>query len=406
MSKNDLPPKTLRCGGCNRCTVGQPKKFGQDGDCGLCWAWYHSPGHRELWGGDPSEATFVDQPNPPLPYSLTRPSAFPPVHTMRDTCRHFGPSTGEMCDCVEGCKGVKLKVFQCGVYGKCTVAKHCDEDKAKGCCRGCPSYEPIPSDPPAPTAPTMVENYRPLKWSYGVTTVPERRDNLLRDTLSSLQKAGWDKPRLFIDGERRPYDETTWTHHPTTCHDTPLRTFGNWALGLWELYVREPTADRYAIFQDDMVCCRNLRSYLDACPYPEHGYLNLLTFLTNEVVIDGKPVGWYQAGRLECSDPNSQLQTGRGAVALVFNRDAVVTLLSSRHFVERPMEPFRGHRSIDGGIVTSMNKAGYREYIHNPSLVQHVGHISSMGNMPYPQAQTFPGEDFDAVSLLKETNKV
>jgi hypothetical protein len=175
---------------------------------------------------------------------------------------------------------------------------------------------------------------------------------------------------------------------------------------LWELYVREPTANRYAIFQDDMVCCRNLRGYLEACPYPEHGYLNLLTFLTNEPVIAGKPVGWYLAGGLECSDPNSQWQTGRGAVALVFDREAVITLLSSRHFVERPMDPFRGHRSIDGGIVTAMNKAGCREYIHSPSLVQHVGHVSSMGNLPYPQAQTFRGENFDALDLLKEIAKV
>jgi hypothetical protein len=393
---------------CDRCTIGQPKRLGPGGDCGLCWAWYHSPGHRQLWGGDPSEAVIIDQPRPPVPPEL-RPLINPPSirasSSLQETCRHFGPSTGEVCDCIEGCRGVRLKVFQCGVYGKCTVAKHCDEDKAKGCCRGCLSYEPIPSDPPAPTAPAMVENYRPLKWSYGITTVPERRDDLLRTTLSSLQKGGWDNPRLFIDGYASRDYYSAW-EHLTTCHDPPLRTFGNWALALWELYVREPTANRYAIFQDDMVCCRNLRGYLEACPYPEHGYLNLLTFLTNEPVIAGKPVGWYLAGGLECSDPNSQWQTGRGAVALVFDREAVITLLSSRHFVERPMDPFRGHRSIDGGIVTAMNKAGCREYIHSPSLVQHVGHVSSMGNLPYPQAQTFRGENFDALDLLKEIAKV
>jgi hypothetical protein len=87
-------------------------------------------------------------------------------------------------------------------------------------------------------------------------------------------------------------------------------------------------------------------------------------------------------------------------VGLVFYRDAVLDLLTSRHFVERPMDAHRGWRAIDGGIVESLNKAGWREWVHSPSLLQHIGMVSSMGNRPHPHAETFPGEDCDALNFL------
>jgi hypothetical protein len=55
-----------------------------------------------------------------------------------------------------------------------------------------------------------------------------------------------------------------------------------------------------------------------------------------------------------------------------------------------------------------MAEAGFTEYVHAPSLVQHTGEVSSMGNpwddtpgaKRYPFAQTFPGKDFDPLTLL------
>lgn len=248
-------------------------------------------------------------------------------------------------------------------------------------------------------------------WAYGVTTVPERREDLLLRTLDSLVRAGFDRPRLFVDGLGTGHDGGPTADYrrfglEVTTRWPLLRTAGNWSLALWELYARNPAADRYAIFQDDLLACRNLRAYLDRCAYPGEGdgrtpgYLNLYTFQTNEVVIRDQRAGtWHEAMCLG-GGPTGQ-QTGRGAVALVFNRAAVVALLSSLHFVERPQDAQRGWRSIDGGIVTALNKAGYREYVHAPSLVQHVGLVSTMRNRPHRQAETWPGEDFDALRLLE-----
>jgi hypothetical protein len=254
-----------------------------------------------------------------------------------------------------------------------------------------------------------------IRWSYGVTTVPSRRDTLLPRTLRSLAAAGWPEPRLFVDG----CGPQEWfaglagfplERYAHTFREPKVRTAGNWWLALVELYVRAPEAHRYAVFQDDLVGCRNLRAYLDACLYPADGYWNLLTFPSNHgpsahggraPSVFGEPerLGWAQ-GRSMSAGPNGP-QNGRGAVALVFDRRAVVELLSSRKWVERAQDPHRGHKSVDGGVVTGLNAAGVREYVHNPTLVFHTGEVSSMGNQRHPDAPGWRGEDWDVLEWAR-----
>jgi hypothetical protein len=87
-------------------------------------------------------------------------------------------------------------------------------------------------------------------------------------------------------------------------------------------------------------------------------------------------------------------------VGLVFTRQGVVELLGSRELAGRPQNVERGHRSIDGGIVHVLNQAGYQEYCHSPSLVQHTGEVSSHGNKRFPTAESWRGEGFDLLTLL------
>lgn len=223
------------------------------------------------------------------------------------------------------------------------------------------------------------------KWSYGVTTVPSRVDDgLLRRTLKSLAAGGFTAPRIFVDGElpNKPF----WLKKYRVVERLEtVRTFGNWILTAWELYLREPQAELFAIFQDDLVTVKNLRKYLESVHYPPNGYLNLYTFPQNEKDIDG----FYLSN-----------QKGKGAVALVFSNEAIRTILKSEHMINRPLNPKRGWKAVDGGIVTGFKKAGWKEYVHKPSLVQHTGKVSSMGNNEHQQARTFPGEGFDATRLI------
>lgn len=247
-----------------------------------------------------------------------------------------------------------------------------------------------------------------MKWSYGVTTTIERKETTLPRTLASLAAGGFPTPRLFVDACNCPSEYAEFGLE-VSCRYPRIRTMGNWWLGLVELYTREPAADFYAMFQDDLVTYVNLRQYLESCSYPTRGYLNLYTVPNNENIpsrpkVDG-PV-WYPSN-----------QCGVGALALVFDREAVISLLKSAHWINRPQDLVRGWRAIDGGIVTALQYAGWKEYVHYPSLVQHTGeqstcespqcgapHFEGVGPIAIKglaaMPRSFKGEDFDASTMI------
>lgn len=247
-----------------------------------------------------------------------------------------------------------------------------------------------------------------LSWSVGVTTVTPRVNELLPRTLASLYAAEFISPRLFVDGVNIE-DRAKWDKFnvPVTLRSPGVGVFGNWILSLHELYLRSPNADRFAIFQDDVIAYRNLKAYLDQSKFPNRGYLNLFTFRTcNERIVAGKDDGWYEASEVDSGAiyHDKKQQTGRGAVALVFNQEAARTLLSSQHMIDKPLDHAFGHRRVDGAIVEALNKAGWREYIHNPSLVQHIGGragLSTLGHVN-KDAMTFRGEGYNALDLLQD----
>lgn len=273
------------------------------------------------------------------------------------------------------------------------------------------------AQPPAPAKPREPVFVLPPKnvcWSAGVMTVPSRRFTYLPRTLESLRAGGFDHLKLFVDGCNDPKGWEAEFNLVSHCRPKALGVVGAWLAALHELYLADPRADRFALFQDDFTCVKNLRQYLEQSPYPSRGYLNLYTFTTgNEMAIKDKPVGWHEAGLVNPPDRNPNLyQTGRGAVALVFDREAIMAALASPHLVHKPSAPdSAGRTKIDGALVTAMNVAGFREYVHNPSLVQHQGHESSRPEAQDPnsgayryghmRAQTYKGDDFDALQLLK-----
>lgn len=287
-----------------------------------------------------------------------------------------------------------------------TICVHCQDYKVQRCDEtGCDRVhlgQPYTPDQCRPCW-LRLENVKgPISWAYGVTTIIARAANgTLASTLLSLATGGFPVPHLFVDGSSsgtafNSFFLKTNDDLPVTLHGQRVCTAGNWILSLYELYILNPMADRYAIFQDDIEVVKGLRQYLESKLYPARGYLNLLTFMDNEPVA-ALPRGFHPSN-----------QRGQGAVALVFNREAVQSLLQSRHMVMRPVpnpaDPGRSQRAIDGGIVEAMRQMGYVEYVHSPSLVQHVGLVSSMGNKQHPQARSFPGASFDATRWSRPIN--
>jgi len=244
-------------------------------------------------------------------------------------------------------------------------------------------------------------------WSYGVTTVNSRISDTLPATLRSLSRSGFGNPTLFIDGPDIGVDKHSkfldeFGHLDRVARGRNIKTVGNWWLSFWELYARNPHADRYALFQDDLAAVNNLREYLEKIPYPDSGYLNLYTFplnMTRELLPDKTKAGFYKSNQL-----------GKGAVGLVFDQNAAQMLLRSSYMVNymkrrKTVERHglkwpRGCIALDGAIVEAMKLVKISEYVHNPSLLKHTGIKSSMGNNRHAQARSFPGEDFDAMNLV------
>lgn len=241
----------------------------------------------------------------------------------------------------------------------------------------------------------------PGRWSIALTTVPSRVSTLLPETLRAVTAAGI-QPVLYVDGILTAEQESTIRgyagYNMQINHHKNVRTFSHWYESALDLYLTNPWSEYYMFLQDDLTCPKTLLKYLRSCRYPQNGYFNLYTFRENESVIQDKQTGWVEAYRTR-----QGYQLGLGAVGLVFPHNALITLLTQRHMLTRKRDAVRGHHSLDGAIVEAMNQAGYTEYVHNPSLLQHIGHESSMDNARHADAKSYPGNDFDLLTLLKDT---
>ena len=230
-------------------------------------------------------------------------------------------------------------------------------------------------------------NPRPITWAVGVITVPERKDDLLVQTLHSLCDAGFGDPHLFVDGCDDPSEYKVFGGLVSCRPNPPVNIVGNWVMGMWELYVRNPQANYYASFEDDITVVLNLREYLENCEYPKRGYWNLILHKENEKYV-GQSTGWHKA-----------LQRGLGACGLVFDREALGQVLGAANMIRMPCTAKR-KTNLDGAISQVLKDVGWKEYVHRPSLVQHWGTKSILKNRNYPPLENFPGEDFDATTWL------
>ena len=214
-----------------------------------------------------------------------------------------------------------------------------------------------------------------VEFAYGMTTIP-RQPDYLEKSVASLVQAG------FSDFGKAGYQQT----HIFRDSPDPMGIVGHWVASLWELWVRYPRATRYILFQDDIEASKGLYDYLSKSEYPKEGYCNLCTYPENTTPELSKP-GWHRSNK-----------RGKGAQALMFDPKAVKALLTSGRLVSKPHDARNADRSLDGMIVEAMENVGYKEYIHSPSLVDHVGKESTIGHEPTLHMPTFD-ETFDLLSL-------
>ncbi|GIW60107.1 MAG: hypothetical protein KatS3mg087_1173 [Patescibacteria group bacterium] len=216
-----------------------------------------------------------------------------------------------------------------------------------------------------------------LSWAYGVICHPDRRNTHLPRTLRSLATAGFDNPVLFVDG----FCEIP-TKLQCSFRHKHVGLFANFSLALAELFVSYPNCDRYALFQDDIICVKGLRAYLNETTKHSMAYWNLYTWPCN---VREEP-GW------ALSD-----QMGRGALGLVFDREGLLALIGSGNFWRHRLNTHTGWKSDDKAVIETLRAIGYKEYVHNPSLLQHTGVEKSLAKnvLGCLESPVFPGEDFN-----------
>lgn len=270
-----------------------------------------------------------------------------------------------------------------GVVGHLQTCVLLPEDNQQGYRAEWPHQIEMRNNAPVTGKPVQpVKQEQEPTWAYGVTTTPGRQ--YLDRTLESLARGAFDTPHLFSDGD----GDYSRYGLPVTVRDN-VGAWSNWVLSLVELYMREPGRTYYALFQDDVICYRNLRQYLEQSSIGSDYYLNLYTAPPpRQVKLD--KTGWHRSNQL-----------GRGALGLVMTNQVVRRLLASPMLCNQLTSTGRTiPGGIDGALSSIMRSLGISEAVHHPSLVQHIGVESSLGNLP-EEADSFLGEQFDALGFLR-----
>lgn len=198
-------------------------------------------------------------------------------------------------------------------------------------------------------------------WNVGITTAP-RRLPTLADSIESLKRAGWDCPHLFIDGDM---------DLPRSA-DSLMQSRRQPMMGAWRNYYQsvvdllsDCSADFILLAQDDAWWSTHLpiRKYLEELCWP---------------VEDRFLVSLYC-----CASDTAPMSCWRryegiwqyGAVAMIFSRKA------AEEFVRDPVVCGYGHEQ-KGGIDTIIgewaNRSQIPVFVPTPSLVQHIGDVSSL----------------------------
>ncbi|MBA4030794.1 MAG: hypothetical protein C0478_07860 [Planctomyces sp.] len=222
--------------------------------------------------------------------------------------------------------------------------------------------------PPADPAPPLIET---SPWAVGITTAP-RESATLSATLESVARAGFTAAQLFAEPDTPIPDSPN--HHQlrvtVSRRGTTLGAFPNWYVSLTELVLSRPHAHGYLILQDDAELAASLVPYLEQIfpqgPLPQ-GIYSLYC-----------PAHEERAGArgFTVIDPGWQAW---GALAYLLSPLTARRLLTDRTLLDhRPHGPAEGLKNIDSVVGWWCRRAGVPYFVHQPSLVRHLGETSTL----------------------------
>ncbi len=200
-----------------------------------------------------------------------------------------------------------------------------------------------------------------LRWAVGLLTAPRPNPTILR-TLRSLEAAGFDSIHVFAEpGSWIPGE---FADLPVTVHGQTLGNLGNFYTSLVALYMIQPEADCYALFQDDIEAAQGLREWCDHQFWPnDTGLVSLFT----PRAYGSEKAGWQLL--------TLGLSRTFGAQAFVFRRDILKEFLTDGASLEHRQTRVHGDDAVVGEWAICR---GIGIAYHHPSPVQHIGEVSSI----------------------------
>jgi hypothetical protein len=222
---------------------------------------------------------------------------------------------------------------------------------------------------------------RKSSWAVGLTTTRRTRSTI-KYTLNNLANNGF-QPTIFA--EPNSYIPEDYKHYNIVQRETKYGAFKNWYEGIKELRRSNPNASFYAMFQDDLILCKNVKDYIENTVWPEGA--GVLSGYTPVHYKGERGWNWVNKG-----------EHLWGAVALFFKGDAIDSI------IEHPtIKDWDGHRNIDSRLGLWAQETGFKTFYHTPSLSQHIGDESTVCDAPATgmrAAGDFMGEEFDIMQLF------
>lgn len=200
------------------------------------------------------------------------------------------------------------------------------------------------------------------KWAVGITTSPRKYPTITK-TIKALEGAGWNEGTIFAEPGEYGHNNQNW---PYVYRHKNAGIFGNWMLGLYELFIRNIDADAFFMIQDDIVISPNTREYLEnALWFSDEPHLVSL-FGPNAIDKDENN-GW-----------RSTTEYHGGPNSIIMSHETVQEVLSSltplRYY---GVQKLKNSSFDDLGIFALMHENNWNVYYPKPSIGDHIGHQST-----------------------------
>ena len=193
-----------------------------------------------------------------------------------------------------------------------------------------------------------------------VITTHKSRQQYIQDTYRSLANAGFAN----IDISYGDIDPRT-----------------DWATAALKTIRHNPGKSHILIVQDDILVAKGLCEYADRIADKWLKNTGCVSLYTPDKYLETAKIPGFPAENM----------VTWGACALLFPTHILKQVITDDLFLH-----FHGNRDIDRAIGTTMAHKGLHFWYVFPSVVQHVGQVSTLCDAPakgWRQASTFPGEN-------------